>query len=495
MACLRLQHGGCCSGPTSTATRLRTSRTPPPGAGGAVVDLALTAFVLGLLGLGLRRPFIWVMAYLYIDIVAPQKISWFLLSSVPVSLIVFLAAFGGWIAADSKEGSRFTLRQGLIVLLMAYCGYTTLGADFPIDAANKWSWVWKALLFAIFLPLTLRTRLRIEATALVMVLSAATIIIPAGIKTSLGGGGYGSLHLLVNDNTGLYEGSILSCVAIAIIPLIVWLAKHGTVFPGDWRARVFAFALGFACLLIPIGTQARTGLVCIAVLVMLSLRNVKRRFLYVSLIGAVGLLAIPFLPQSFTERMETIENHQADESASTRIAVWKWTWEYVQDHPLGGGFDAYRGNEIRYQTREKESSGSTVAIESETVVDAARAYHSSYFEMLGEQGWPGFILWSWLQLLGLWQMERLRRRWRNRTGEGERWQAPLASALQNAQAIYLVGSLFVGIAYQPFVLMLIGLQCGLWGYLQRVEARREPVRSIRKRPRPLAPAPAPDALA
>ena len=35
-------------------------------------------------------------------------------------------------------------------------------------------------------------------------------------------GGYGTLKLFVNDNTGIYEGSTLSTVAIAIIPLIWW---------------------------------------------------------------------------------------------------------------------------------------------------------------------------------------------------------------------------------------------------------------------------------
>jgi O-antigen ligase len=90
--------------------------------------------------------------------------------------------------------------------------------------------------------------------------------------------------------------------------------------------------------------------------------------------------------------------------------------------------------------------------------------------MLGEQGFPGFGLWIWIQALGVWQMERIRRRWLKRTGETERWQAPLASALQHAQIIYLAGSLFVGIAFQPFVLMLIGLQCGLWTYLRRIDA-------------------------
>ena len=50
------------------------------------------------------------------------------------------------------------------------------------------------------------------------------------------------------------------------------------------------------------------------------------------------------------------------------------------------------------------------------------------------------------------------------------WLAPLAVALQFAQAIYLVGSVFQGIAYQPFILTLIGVQCALWSW-----CRREPV--------------------
>ena len=437
-------------------------------------SLALTLYVVGFLLLGLRRPFVWVLAYLYIDIMAPQKVVWAILPSLQISLVAFIAAFAGWLFVDRKEHSRFTLRQGLMLALLLYCGATTLSADFPVEAAAKWAWVWKALVFAIFLPLALTTRLRIEAAALVMCLSIGAIVIGGAIKTLAGGGGYASLHLLVNDNTGLYEGSIISCVAVAAIPLIGWLSRHGTLFPPEWRVKVFAIALGFACLLIPIGTQARTGLLCIGVLALLSLRAAKRRFLYLALMAAVGLTAIPFLPESYTKRMSSIENHAADESASTRVAVWKWTLEYVGDHPFGGGFDAYRQNKLRYQTAKAEGDGNTVAVQYGEVEDKARAYHSSYFEMLGEQGWPGLTIWLWLQLAGLWQMERLRRRWGKRTGPGEAWAAPLATALQHAQLIYLAGSVFVGIAYQPFVLMLIGMQCGLWSYLKRIDSPAAP---------------------
>lgn len=440
-----------------------------------MIDLALAGFIGLLLALGLKRPFFWVLAYIYIDIVAPQKIGWGFIQGLPVSLVAFVAAFAGWLVLDSKHGSRFTFRQGLILVLLAYCGITTLGAAFPEAAWTKWSWVWKALVFAAFLPLTLRTRLRIEAAALVMVLSIGTIIINGGLKTALGGGGYGVLSLLVRENAGLYEGSILSTAAIATIPLVLWLARHGTIFKSDWMVRLFAAGLIFACLLIPVGTSARTGLVCIAVLAALLLRSVRYKFVYAG-IGALALLAaVPFLPQSFLERMGTISSYEGDESASTRVQVWKWTIEYAKENPFGGGFDVYLGNSFTYETRKLTGEANNRTIEYNEVTDKARAFHSSYFEMLGEQGWPGLLLWLWLQGLGVWQMERIRWRYarakgEDASGDGRRtWQWGLATALQQAQLIYLVGAAFVGIAYQPFVFMLIGLQCALWSYVKRTE--------------------------
>src|ERR1051325_2023562 len=158
----------------------------------------------------------------------------------------------------------------------------------------------KALAFAIFLPLTLRTRLRIEAVLLFLTLSAASIVIVGGIKTLLSGGGYGVLNLMIDNNSGLYESSTISTIAIGLIPIILLLARLCPISPSDsepartapgspssednpalqrfastqptpggrWRrfmVKVFAAGLIFACLLIPIGTEARTGLICIAV--------------------------------------------------------------------------------------------------------------------------------------------------------------------------------------------------------------------------------------
>jgi probable O-glycosylation ligase (exosortase A-associated) len=432
-------------------------------------DLALVGFLVLMFGFALKRPFLFVLAYAYIDIVAPQRLSYYLLNGMPISQIFFIAAFLGWLIADRKDGTRIAPRQWMMAALLAYAGFTTLTADFPVEALEKWAWVWPGLVFAIFLPFTLRTRLRLEALLLVMVLSASSIIITGGIKTVLAGGGYGQLALGVDNNSGLYESSIISILAIAIIPLILYLRRCGTIFPPEWRVNIFAAALIFACLLIPIGTEARTGLICIAALAMLMLRDTKRRLIYILMVGAVGMLSVPFLPASFTQRMDTIQGYQGDESASTRIAVWKWTWGYVQEHPLGGGFEAYRQNRLRYETVASKQVGNAATIVSGTQVDEARAYHSSYFEMLGEQGWPGFILWMLLHAIGLVRMEVLRRRYR-RGDPDTQWIARFATALQSAHLIYLVGSLFVGIAFQSFVYMWMGLEIGLEYHARKLGA-------------------------
>ena len=435
-----------------------------------MLEVVLLLFFACLLLLGLRHPFIWVLTYIYVDIIGPQKIGWAILPKIPFSLIAFGAAFAGWLVFDRKEGVRFSFRQVLLVLLLAYCGLTLSMADFPVEAGEKWAWVWKVLIFAIFLPLTLTSRLRIEAATLFLILAIGAVAIDGGIKTALGGGGYGHLKFFVNEDSGIYETSTLSTAAIVIIPLILWLARFGTIFPPNWRVRLFAAALIFACLLIPVGTEARTGLLCIAVLGTLLLRSVRHRFLYMGLAGFALMVAIPFLPQSFTARMETIKDHKGDQSASTRLAVWQWTLDYVKDHPMGGGFNAYLGNSLDFVTTATVSDGSSTVVETQEVTDKGRAYHSSYFEMLGEQGWPGLGLWLLFHGLGIVQMERIRRRFRKSTEHDEQRLGQLANALQQSHVIYMVGALFAGVAYQTFIYMIASLEIGLVYVVKRKTA-------------------------
>ncbi|GAA4760668.1 hypothetical protein GCM10023219_00440 [Stakelama sediminis] len=440
-------------------------------------DYAFILFLLLLFASGFRRPFLFVLAYVYIDIVSPQRLTYLLLNSVPISLIAAALTVGGWMMFDDKRDTRIAPRQFLMALLLVYCWWTTKNADFPIAALDKWDWVWKALAFAIFLPLTLRTRLRMEGLLAFMIVSAGSIIITGGIKTILSGGGYGELNLMVTNNSGLYEGSTISTVAIAIIPLILWFTKHGTIFRPDWKMKSYCYALIFACLLIPVGTSTRTGLLCIVLLAVLMLRSTKRKFLYLGGLAAMAAVAVPLLPGTFTKRMETIKTYQSDQSASTRLAVWAWTIGYVEKHPMGGGFNAYLQNRLHIDLTKVQGHGDDVAVDQTDTSDHGRAYHSAYFEMLGEQGYPGLAMWLLISFAGLFRMEVLRRRYKH-PEPGDEWISPLATALQHAHLIYLLGAAFIAIAFQPFIFMLMGTQIGLDTYIarKRKELEWRPVR-------------------
>ncbi|MEL7198026.1 MAG: putative O-glycosylation ligase, exosortase A system-associated [Pseudomonadota bacterium] len=449
-----------------------------------MTEVFLLGFFVVLLLAGLKHPFVWVLLYLYIEIVSPSKVGTQILASIQMSLITFGAMVGGWLLFDKTKGkARFGMRQALIVALLLYCYVTTGWADFPDSAAEKWGWVWKSLIFAAFLPLTLTSRLRIEGAIMFYVLSLSVIVINGGVKTFLGGGGYGRLRLLVDDNSGLYESSIIACAAITAIPLIWWVAIHGRVFAQDKLTKAFAIGYTFAAILIPIGTSARTGLVCLAVLGLMILVQMKNRVLYGALMAFALIVSVPFLPASFTERMGTIQNYESDQSASSRLAVWEWTIGYAMDNPLGGGFTAYRSNSIEVDIVREDRGASSSVVTEKTVIDKARAYHSSYFEMLGEQGWPGLALFLLLHVLGLWHMRKLYKGWKERTSERDKWVSPLAMALQQSHIIYLVGALFVGIAFQPFIMLIIAFQAALWSYSKYLDKEAEPRESQARRRR------------
>jgi hypothetical protein len=70
------------------------------------------------------------------------------------------------------------------------------------------------------------------------------------------------------------------------------------------------------------------------------------------------------------------------------------------------------------------------------------------------------------------QLEGVRRRLRKSEAPSDRRYADLALALQQGHFVYLLGAGFVGIAFQPFVYMLIALQIAL---VQQVRRKTTPV--------------------
>lgn len=412
--------------------------------------LFLSLVTLYLLLLGLSYPFVAALAYVWIDIVKPQDLAYSIINHLPIALIATGVTFVAFLAKYNKYKPRFTAVQGLLIVFAAWITLTSYLADPLIGSWNKWDWAFKVIVFTIFIPFLFRSRVQIEALLLTIIISVGTVAFSAGVKAALGGGGYGTLAIMGGNNTGLAEGSTLAAVCLMLIPLMHYAYKHSIIFAGRWYFKLFILAVGFTTLCSVIGTSARTGLVAGAVLLVSYVLRSKRKLLWVTVL-AVGFLAVQQMDLSDTAwgtRMETINTFEQESSALGRLKVWEWTLQFVANHPLGGGFDAFKLNGIAAVTEQG-------VIYYPPGVVAGKAFHNVYFEVLGEQGIVGIAIYLAMIVITFRTFGRIRRQYREDPDLA--WASDLALRLRDALLMLLVGGMFIGIAYQPYIFYFIAL--------------------------------------
>jgi probable O-glycosylation ligase (exosortase A-associated) len=425
-------------------------------------SLFLSAVFAAFMLAGVYAPFAAALGFIWVDIVRPQQLAYSIINTLPLSFIAAVATLGLFLVKDRKSPPRFSPILGLIVLLIVWVTFTTSMSSFPVQAWSKWDWASKVLMFAVLIPYIFRSRIQIEAFLLIFVFSAGTILFSAGVKTMLGGGGYGTLAVLGTGNTGLSESSTLAVVCVMLIPVIMFLMRYTLIFPRNMLTQSLFLGIIVIALAAVVGTTARTGIIAVGVMCLMSLAQSKKKMWWIAGFALAGIV-IMNLDLSSTRwgnRMSTIETYNSDGSAMGRIKVWQWTIGFVGSHPLGGGFDAYLHNRIIGAGPD----GETVYLPEGQI--GGKAFHSIYFEVLGEQGIPGFIMYYLMIGMTLAKLLKLKKTWKDDPGLG--WISALANAMVTMVMVFLAGGSFVGIAYQPYIFYIISLTVALDQYAARV---------------------------
>lgn len=443
-------------------------------------SLFLLAVFSGLIAMGFAAPFAAALGFIWVDIVKPQLIAYAIITGWPMSFMAAIAMVGLFVLKDRKHPPRFTVLLMLIAMLALWVTFTSSLSDFPARAWYKWDWVIKVIVFALIFPYIFRSRIQIEAFILVFIFAAATVFFSAGVKTMRGGGGYGVLAIMGASNTGLAEGSTLAVVSVMLIPLIFFIMRHSILLPRNTLMYAFFIGIIITGLAAVVGTSARTGVIAVIVLCALSLLKSRRKMLWVAGLGIAGIVImnLDLSQTAWGARMSTIETFDEDSSALGRLKVWEWTVQFVGSNPLGGGFDAYMHNRIAGVMQD-----GTIRYIPDGYV-GGKAFHSIYFEVLGEQGIPGFIMYFSMIALTLLKLRSLKKKWRDH--DGMLWISTLADALSSAILIFLAGGAFVGIAYQPFIFYLVCLTIAIDQYAVRVDRdQRKETRLLKSRTRAL----------
>jgi probable O-glycosylation ligase (exosortase A-associated) len=225
----------------------------------------------------------------------------------------------------------------------------------------------------------------------------------------------------------------------ACLPLLVFIARHSLLLNMKARTRqIFLTGIGLLFGVGAVGTYARTALISLAAVLGGFFLRSRRKMLFASVAVLFAIVAAVFASEGWKDRMETITDYQDESSAETRIIIWKWAWDFVQEHPLGGGFESYMVQDV--ETDQIGADGEHVHVR-------GRAFHSIYFAILAEHGFIGLGLFLAIVLgclRGLWQTKQ-----QTKTRTDLAWLNDLSSNLLIGLPAFLCGAAFIDISFYP----------------------------------------------
>jgi probable O-glycosylation ligase (exosortase A-associated) len=410
-------------------------------------DLALALVVFGLLPFVFKRPFWGVLVLAWLGYMNPHRLCYGFMLSFPVVYVVALATMVGMLI--SKEAKRMVWSREIVVLVVfiLWMGITTTQAMYSHLAVPQYEKVLKIQLITFMTLLLLTSREKVHLFVWVMALSLAFYGVKGGIFTIAKGGEHrvwGPMGTFIGGNNELALALVMT------IPLLRYLQLQD-------KRRLVRLALGgtmFLCAVAAIGSQSRGALLALSAMGFVFWLKGRRKLVFAVLIAGVAAVILSLMPEAWYERMATIETYQEDASAMGRINAWWVAWNVAQARLTGGGFEMFKPLTFQLYA---------------PVPDQVHDVHSIYFEVLGEHGFPGLVLFLLLIVMTWMRCRAVMRHARQRPEA--HWARDLAAMIQVSLIGYLVGGAFLGRAYFDFLYRLVALAVGVhYLTLRRPEA-------------------------
>jgi putative inorganic carbon (HCO3(-)) transporter len=209
------------------------------------------------------------------------------------------------------------------------------------------------------------------------------------------------------------------------IPLMYYL-RHTATRKWLRHGLLLLMVLSVAAAL---GTQSRGALLALMAMGALLWWRGHNKAMTLIPILVLGVAAFALMPESWHERMSTIQEYEQDGSAMGRINTWGVMVEIANDRITGGGFAIYALDVFRRYSEHR-----------------VLAAHSIYFQVLGEHGWIGLFLFLLLWVTG-WRKAGAIRRLARSPQVNDPGLATLAGMCQVSLVGFAVGGAFLSLAY------------------------------------------------
>jgi probable O-glycosylation ligase (exosortase A-associated) len=410
-------------------------------------DLIVTGLIFSLLPFVFKRPWLGILLWSWLGYMNPHRLAWGFASAFPFAMIVGIVTIVAFLFSREKKEMLWTRETIVLLLFNAWMLFTTFFAFYPDAAWVQWDKVWKIQLMVFLTALIITDRNKLHWLVWVIALSLGFYGVKGGLFTIVHGGSY-----RVQGPSGTFIGgnNELALALVMTIPLIRYLHLQET---RRWLRTGLAGAMvltGVAA----IGSQSRGALLAILAMGLFLWLKSRHKFVTAVYMAVAVAIMAAVMPQSWYDRMQTIESYQEDRSAQGRINAWHTAFNVAKDRVTGGGFELWHPPVFRQYAPDPFN---------------VHDVHSIYFEIMGEQGFIGFALFVLLGLMAWVRAQQVIKRCKN--DPERKWAADLAAMIQVSLVGYATGGAFLGMGYfdLPYHLMIILLLVAKFsGVLDRV---------------------------
>lgn len=416
-------------------------------------DVFLLLVFAGILPFAMRHTWIAVLLWTWISVMNPHKLAWGFALHAPFAAAAAGAAFISLAFNRDKLRMPREPEVFLLLLLVVWMCITTAFAYYPADASTQLIKVLKIQVMTFVALAAIRERKHIELFIWVNAISIAFYGFKGGLFTITSGGG----QRVWGPPGGFIEGNNeIGLAMVMSIPLLNYLRL---VSPHRWL-RVALLGLMLLTAVAVLGTQSRGAFLAIVAMALVLWMRSQRKLVGGVFMVLSAAVMLAMMSDAWEARMRTIQNYEQDSSAMGRINAWTMAFRLANSHFSGGGFVV--------DTPELFARFAPDPLD-------LHAAHSIYFQMLGEHGYPGLLLFVLIGAFTWRTASRIRKA--ALAHEESLWLHQLTGMIQVSMVGYAVGGAFLSLAYfdLPYNIMVILVACKHWLREKRWETEKSGV--------------------
>ena len=387
-------------------------------------SLLIFVLIFAALPVALIKPHVGVLLWSWISYMNPHRLTYGM--AYGFNFLDYVAVFtliGLMFVRERKALPNHPITY-LLFFYFLWTTLTTVFSVYPEVAWEKWTKLLKIFLFTFITMMLMQSKNRLNALIWVIVLSLGFFSTKGGLFTVLTGGAH---RVWGPPGTAYTDNNEFALATVMMIPLFRYLQTQTEHRALRWALGFMIFFGVFAIF----GTHSRGGLVAIVAMLFFLIYKAKRFIFGFSAVTLALIVGLVFMPQEWRDRMSTIENYEQDASAQGRLDMWKYAIDVAADHPImGGGFDIFYHEGYRAAYLPEGVEG--------------RAVHSIYFEVLGEHGYVGLILFFLIGMTTFFTCGAIVDRCKKH--DELRWAQQLAAMVQVSVVGYATAGAFLTIA-------------------------------------------------